>query len=183
MLETHSFKATALQFHGVLGLFECSETLPHKFSPHIYAFPWLRTFTQATTTRFLVTSEPVFFLALGLCFLSESSNKWTVAPSTVPGNMVKIKGTTVGGGADAPKVKLLAPALLCRLEKKKKILSSTGGNLRINDADTSASHAAARHRWRGAHTGDTDTGRRFAPTSFHLSTAICCGDVLVFSNK
>lgn len=126
MLETHSFKATALQFHGVLGLFECSETLPHKFSPHIYAFPWLRTFTQATTTRFLVTSEPVFlffFLALGLCFLFESSNKWTVAPSTVPGNMVKITGTTVGGGADALKVKLSAPALLCRLEKKKKIKS------------------------------------------------------------
>lgn len=63
-----------------------------------------------------------FFLALGLCFLFESSNKWTVAPSTVPGNMVKITGTMVGGVADALKVKRLAPALLCRLEKEKKKL-------------------------------------------------------------
>lgn len=64
MLETRSFKATALQFHGVLGLFERAETLPHKFGPHIYAFPWLRTFTQAATARLLVTSEPLecFFL-------------------------------------------------------------------------------------------------------------------------
>lgn len=121
MLETHSFKATALQFHGVLGLFECSETLPHKFSPHIYAFPWLRTHShKQQQLASLLHQNPYFFLALGLCFLFESSNKWTVAPSTVPGNMVKITGTTVGGGADALKVKRLAPALLCRLEKEKK---------------------------------------------------------------
>ncbi|KAK1894054.1 Parkin coregulated protein, partial [Dissostichus eleginoides] len=31
-----------------------------------------------------------------------------------------------------------------------------GGNLRINDSNTSASHVAARHRWRGTHTRDAD---------------------------
>lgn len=81
MLETHSFKVTALQFHGVLGLFECSETLPHKFSPHIYAFPRLaHIHTSNNNSLPGYIRACVVFLALGLCFVSEVSNKWTVAP-------------------------------------------------------------------------------------------------------
>lgn len=46
--------------------------------------------------------------------------------------------------------------LLCLWVPEAKFFFSMGGNLRINDSNTSASHVAVQHRWQGMHTRDAD---------------------------
>lgn len=55
-----------------------------------------------------------------------------------------------------PKITHPSLALLRLWAAEAKFSFSMGGNLRINGSNTSASHVAARHRWRGTHTRDAD---------------------------
>lgn len=49
-----------------------------------------------------------------------------------------------------------------------RVLLSAGGNLRINDSNTSASHVTTQRRWHQIRTGD-----QIVPTFCHLSTTTC----------